>query len=344
MQINSNEKPRIWFPAIKANTGADIFTQQLVEGLNKLGFISEIAWLPHYAEYLPWVVKSPVVPSWANVVHVNSWLPLKFIPKNLPIVSTVHHSIYDSNLKAYKGFMRNAYHEQWIKKVESQNIKCAAQVVAVSNAAARVVGTTLKYQDIQVIYNGVCTSSCSFENRKFPNKPFKLVYVGNWISRKGVDLFAPIMDKLGDNFELIVVGGYPAMSEQKHHPQNISFLGQINDRDELFRMLTSCDALLFPSRSEGLSIGLIEAQLYGLPAICANCSSMPEVILDGINGIICERDNVDDFVAAIRTLSMDNSAWRNMRLAAYECAKNKFSLDNQIFRYAELYKKLTFNN
>ena len=157
MQKIPNRKPRIWFPAIKANTGADIFTQQLVQGLNRLGYASEISWLPLHAEYFPWAVSAPSVPSWVDVVHVNSWLPKKFIPKDLPVVSTIHHSIYDPYAKACKGFVRNIYHERWIKEIESQNVNCATEVVAVSNHAARVVGSVVGRQDIQVIYNGVCT-------------------------------------------------------------------------------------------------------------------------------------------------------------------------------------------
>jgi glycosyltransferase involved in cell wall biosynthesis len=344
MQKIPNKKPRIWFPAIKANTGADVFTQQLVQGLNKLGFTSEITWLPHYAEYLPWMVRAPITPSWADVVHVNSWLPVKFIPKDIPIVSTIHHSIYDPSVKVYKGFVRNAYHEWWIKKIEKRNMGCATQVVAVSRDAAQVVGAALGCQDIKVIYNGVCTSSCLYKNRKHPNKPFKLIYVGSWVSRKGVDLFAPIMSQLGNDFELVIVGGSPKVHKQKHYPKNISFLGRINDRSDLFNLLLSCDAFLFPSRSEGLSLGLIEAQLCGLPAICANYSSMPEVISSGVNGIICEQNNTDSFAAVIRKLSMDHLVWNDMRQAAHECAKSKFSLDEQILLYTELYKKLTVKN
>lgn len=340
MKKRPNENPRIWFPAIKANSGADVFTQQLVMGLNKLGYFSEITWLPHCAEYLPWIISAPSTPSWADVVHVNSWLPLKYVPKNLPVVCTIHHSIYDPAAKMYKRRARSIYHEQWIKRIESQNIRSATQVVAVSNEAARVVGATLGHRDIQVIYNGVCASSCVFEPRKHPGKPFKLIYTGSWISRKGVDLFAPIMHQLGNGFELTVVGGYPKKEERNRHPNNVFFLGRIDDRNEMFRLLLSCDALLFPSRSEGLSLGLIEAQLCGLPAVCANCSSMPEVVLDGVNGLICERDNVNSFVAAIRYLSKDQQIWSDMRNAAHECAKNKFSLNQQVLQYAELYKKV----
>ena len=49
----TTSKPAIWFPAIRTHTGTDVFTERLVEGLNKQGIKAEITWLPLRAEYLP---------------------------------------------------------------------------------------------------------------------------------------------------------------------------------------------------------------------------------------------------------------------------------------------------
>ena len=84
-----NTKPAIWFPAVKTNTGTDKFTEQLVAALNQRGFQAEIAWLPHHAEYLPWLVPIPQKPSWANIAHINTWLHPRFIPKHLPVIATL---------------------------------------------------------------------------------------------------------------------------------------------------------------------------------------------------------------------------------------------------------------
>ena len=46
-------EPAVWFPAVRAGTGTDVFTERLVEGLNKRGIRAEITWLPLRAEYAP---------------------------------------------------------------------------------------------------------------------------------------------------------------------------------------------------------------------------------------------------------------------------------------------------
>ena len=79
----------VWFPTVRTGTGAQKFTERLVAALQKRGIRAAITWLPHRAEFLPWTVAVPQPPDWARIVHVNSWLPARFIPGHLPVVATV---------------------------------------------------------------------------------------------------------------------------------------------------------------------------------------------------------------------------------------------------------------
>ena len=87
-----NEQPAVWFPAIRTNTGTDVFTRRLVKGLNEQGIKAGVTWLPLRAEYAPWTVRVPKPPEWADIVQVNTWLHPRFIPKNLPAVEKIYRS------------------------------------------------------------------------------------------------------------------------------------------------------------------------------------------------------------------------------------------------------------
>lgn len=58
-----SKQPSIWFPTVKTNTGTDVFTERLADGLNKQGIRAEITWLPLRAEYAPWTVPVPPPPA-----------------------------------------------------------------------------------------------------------------------------------------------------------------------------------------------------------------------------------------------------------------------------------------
>lgn len=330
----------IWFPVVRAHTGTDVFTEQLAKGIEKLGFKAEITWLPHRVEYAPWSVSVPVPPSWANMVHVNSWLSTRFLPSNLPIVTTIHHSIHDPRLLPYKGAPRALYHRYWIQHLERANLRRADAIVAVSADAAMQAERVFGPGKIRVIYNGFDACGISLQPRTAPNKPFRLIYVGTWMTRKGVDLFSEILQQLGPGFELLCVGGMPDRQERVSLPDNIKLLGRINDRNDLISLMQQSDALLFPSRSEGLSLSLIEAQACGLPVIASDCSSIPEVVSDGETGALCPVDGATAFAEAARGLANNRLQWQSMRAAAHSRAVTQFSLDRQVSEYADIYLSL----
>ena len=195
-------EPAVWFLAVRAHSGADVFTERLCGGLNERGFRAEITWLPLRAEYAPWSVLVPKPPKWANIVHVNSWLHPRFLPQELPVVSTLHSCVHDPALIPYKKPAQRLYHAAWIKRVEADNLRRATRIVAVSRYTARAAEAVFGLQGVDVIYNGVDTACFHPTERATPNSPFRLLYVGNWNARKGVDLLAPIMQALGNNFEL----------------------------------------------------------------------------------------------------------------------------------------------
>ena len=84
----------------------------------------------------------------------------------------------------------------------------------------------------EIIYNGIDTDLFRPGNReRQPGEPFRLLYVGSWMSRKGVDLLAPIMRELGDGFELHYTGGSAAEKDKAGMPTNMhaSVMAYINN-------------------------------------------------------------------------------------------------------------------
>jgi glycosyltransferase involved in cell wall biosynthesis len=57
-------------------------------------------------------------------------------------------------------------------------------------------------------------------------------------------------------------------------------------RPELKRLYASCTALVSPSLSEGFCLPVIEAAMFGKPAIVSNTGSLPELVVDGESGFI----------------------------------------------------------
>lgn len=334
------QPPAVWLPAIRAKTGADVFTFRLVEALNRRNIRAEITWLPHRAEYAPWTVVVPKPPVWANVVHINSWLHTRFIPAGLPLVVTVHHCVHDAMLEPYKSLPQAIYHRWWIKYLETATIHKANAVTAVSHNTARQTMAVFRRDDIFTIYNWIDTEQFCPKVRQEPHHPFRLLFVGNLTWRKGADLLPKIMEKLGNDFELRYTGSANAFGSATSLPTNMISLGRVPDIDTLINTYQSQDALLFPTRLEGFGLVALEAQSCGCPVIATDCSSLPEVVEQGKTGFLCPTDNVDAFVTAARRFRDDPTTWRSMCIDARKRAVGKFGQETVIEQYLAIYNRL----
>lgn len=330
--------PGVWFPAIKTGTGTDTFTRRLCEGIADRGIRAAIEWLPPRAEYLPWSVAAPLPPAWASIVHVNTWLHRRFIPTNLPVVATMHLCVHDASLDPYKEWPKRAYHRLWVRPLEDSVLKRADRVTAVSEYTSDRTRETFSLPDVEVIYNGVEIPE-SYRIRSASGRPFRLLYVGNWLRRKGVDLLGPVMNLLGDDFELLYTADSKASRLRDDLPGNCRCIGRLSP-SELAHAYLDADALLFPSRLEGLPLAVIEAMATGLPVVTVRSSSLPEVVLDGISGVLCDVDDVSGLASAIRLLSGDEGLMRKLSTGARQRAAEVFSLETMVGKYEQLYRNL----
>lgn len=328
----------VWFPTVRAGTGTDVFTKRLAAGLTRRGIRAEFTWLPLRAEYAPWTVSVPRLPEWATVAHVNTWLPPRFLPHRLPVVATIHHSVHDPALHQYKGFARATYHRWWIAPNERRVLRRADKVVAVSHFVADMARKTLCDVPMEVSHNGVDVDRFKPGNRqRRPGEPFRLLYVGSWIARKGVDLLAPIMRELGEGFELRYTGGAAAERDKPSMPGNMHDIGRLGGDAAVVAALQDVDALLFPSRSEGFGLVAAEAMACGLPVIATRGSSLVEVVDDGVTGMLCPQDDVAAFAAAARSLAGNPESARHMAAAARARSVEYFAFERMVDAYVSVY-------
>lgn len=76
------------------------------------------------------------------------------------------------------------------------------------------------------------------------------------------------------------------------------------------------DVYLLPSLAEGYGMSVVEAMSFGLPAIASRLSALPELVEDGVSGLLTPPDDADALFEAMKRLLEDAALRRRMGQAA----------------------------
>lgn len=175
--------------------------------------------------------------------------------------------------------------------------------------------------------------------------------LGHAVPVKGWDLLLKSFSGIaGDELraKLLLIGSTSADSEKIFFAELKNFIGknELADRvlftghaNEISKMLSASDIFVLPSRSEGGGNALLEALECGLPCISSRVGYAEEVIQDGVNGFLVNRNDPDALESALRPLIKD----KDMRLRFSAKAKlpsNILNLEEYSERLASIYDSL----
>ena len=328
---------KIWLPYIQAGTGTDIFTKQLASGLHSRGHnICEQGFARHY-EFAPWLLKTATPPGDCEAIITNTWNGFAFARSGIPMLTIDHLFVLDPTLENYKSLAQRLYHHTFVQYFVKRSARTADRVVAVSTYTADTFAQQLGLPRPTVILNAINTdffSPPSQPRRIDPNQPRRLLYVGTLSRRKGVDLLAPIMRRLGDAYQLYYTGNADAHTLGKNHPSNMHALGRLN-QEQIRKQYQLAHLLLFPSRGEGLALTILEALACGTPIVAGNISSMPEAV-DSQVGRLCPPDDVAAFVEAVTAVTEQDNIWQQYSSAARQRAEERFCLKRLLDEFEAL--------
>jgi L-malate glycosyltransferase len=114
----------------------------------------------------------------------------------------------------------------------------------------------------------------------------------------------------------------------------VLFLGQRADIPEL---LACCDVFVLPSRAEGLPNSLLEAMAAGLPVIATAVGGVPEVIENGVSGLLVPPGDSASLADAVLRVLHDANFADQLARAGRECARVRFAFDRAITELVSFY-------
>lgn len=140
---------------------------------------------------------------------------------------------------------------------------------------------------------------------------------------------------------LVMVGDGPDRPAAEEEARSLGvagsvlFLGKI---ESVAPLLAGADVFLLPSQSESFGLSALEALASGVPVIASDAGGIPEVVTNGVTGLLYPVGAVDLMAEGAVSILENPQLQSRMCAAAMADARERFSIDNIVTQYEGLYR------
>jgi glycosyltransferase involved in cell wall biosynthesis len=284
-----------------------------------------------------------------SIAHVPYFGPPLF--PSIPTVVTVHDLI-PLLLPEYRG----SFAVRIYTRLAAAGARRARAVIADSEASRRDILAHLQIpaERVSVIYLAADPSFRPVEEQnelarvreKYHLPELFALYLGGFDVRKNlrvlIEAFAALERERAAGWKLVIAGRLPE-ADTPFFPDprvgansRVQFVGPVAEEDKP-ALYSSARVFVFPSRYEGFGLPPLEAMACGTPVLCANTSSLPEVVGDA--GILLKPSDIPDWVQALSAVMSDDARWRALHARGL-AQSTRFSWERTARETARVYRSL----
>jgi N-acetyl-alpha-D-glucosaminyl L-malate synthase BshA len=143
--------------------------------------------------------------------------------------------------------------------------------------------------------------------------------------------------------QLVLVGDGPDRSTAEWMAHDLGIHGRIHflgKQERVNELLPLADLMLMPSEQESFGLAALEAMACKVPAIATRVGGVPELIEDGVNGLLYAVGDVDGMAEGAIGLLKDRDRLEAMRNEARRTAQNKFCSTLVLPQYVKYYESV----
>lgn len=279
---------------------------------------------------------APILASRADLVHVHLGEDLAVLPigaaaarlHRLPLVLTVHTSL--RHTLAVRD-LRSAVLKTLGGRIERWGERSAEAVLVITPRLARMLHSDgVEENRVHIIPPGVNPSLFAgpFEDPFAGVGRPRVLFVGRLAPQKGVRTLVAAAGLLEDpSAHILLVGDGPQRPALEREARRIGVGGRLHfvgfvAHDRLPAVLDHADLLVLPSLYEELGTVLLEAMQAGLPIVASKTGGIPDVIEDGVNGMLVTSGDPEALARAIDRLLADRGLACRLSEGARETGKD----------------------
>lgn len=227
-----------------------------------------------------------------TIVRCDKW---KTGCHNCPQYKEYPASLYDNTKRMWK------LKKKWFTGIGNMTIITPSKWLA-----ELAKESYLKGYPIEVINNGIDldvfkpTPSNFRERYGIPAEKHIVLGVSfAWGYRKGLDYFVEMAEKLGEQYQIVLVGTDDEID--KNLPQNIISIHRTQNQKELAEIYSAADVFAMPTREENYPTVNMEAIACGTPVVTFNTGGSPEMLNEKVDRVV-PVDDVNEMMSEIKNI------------------------------------------
>ena len=203
--------------------------------------------------------------------------------------------------------------DNWKNYYETE-VKCKCRIAVIHNSVAiEKVSIRKKTEDISFLYVG---------ELRLEKGIVDLIEAFNIVSN--LEIHRVCLKLVGENKNCEVVN--KIIKSESNRITGIKILGPLYGRLK-WEQFAESDIFVFPSHSEDMPIAILEAMAFGLPVIASSVGSIPEMVVNGINGYLIEPKKTEELVNRMCELIKHPELRFEMGNASRKLSETKYSLE-----------------
>jgi colanic acid/amylovoran biosynthesis glycosyltransferase len=179
------------------------------------------------------------------------------------------------------------------------------------------------------------------------SKPFQILCVGRLTPAKGQHILlnaAELVVQRGGDLILRFVGDGPDRASLERFALRHNLVGKVRfegsvNQDRIRHFYEQADIFVLPSFAEGVPVVLMEAMSMGIPCISTRISGIPELIRDGVDGLLVSPSDPEELAAAIERLMSTPSLRKTLGETGRKRVQVSYQLDTNIQRLASVFRR-----
>jgi glycosyltransferase involved in cell wall biosynthesis len=239
------------------------------------------------------------------------------------------------------GFTAEAYNDVIRRIVRRKISRNTTGYIVYGEKAKEYIQNSFKvYRNIHLVINTVDTDEFRIRlinSELFEKDKFIILFVGDLLKIKGIDLFlnsvAALDDEIKRNIEIWIAGDGEMLDELVNTAitlgiKNIKFFGKIN-HSQIAYYYKNCDLFVLSSIHERFGLVLVEAAIAGKPLIASKyCGGAYDLIEEGKNGYIVDPNDFKDFSEKIKFFTDSKDKTREFGKYSEKIIKSRVNIKN----------------